>query len=284
MANAIIAYGNMTDAATLSGGSWLAALPLTNLQNRLLGILARSTDDANASTKFDVDLGGPRIARVVSLANHTLSLNALYRVRFGDDPAFATTAYDSGWLDVWPAVYPFGSVPWGSPSWWSGQLAEDEIPDTATLCCIFDDSISGRYLRIEFDDTTNPAGYLDLGRLFIADGWQPDRNMVYGAGLGWLDRSTVQEAISGAEWFTVRPGRRSARIDFTGMTESEAMAEAYELQRIVGTTGEILFIFDPDDAEHAGRRQWLGRLRTLNMIENPGPNRWRAPFDIQEIL
>lgn len=76
-----IGYPNRIDAATLSGGSWEASLPRDNLKTRYLSQVARSTDDALASTKFTADLGSDRVIRSVGLMSHNLSLAALVRVR-----------------------------------------------------------------------------------------------------------------------------------------------------------------------------------------------------------
>lgn len=285
MANAIIAYGNQIDTATLSGGSWLSTLPLANLQDRRLGKLARTTDDATASTKFDLDFGGPRLLRVVGLIGHNFSPDALYRIRLSTVADFATTVADSGWTAVWPVAYPFGTLPWGSPSWWTGSYsAEDVASYDASTVYVAATTVSARYMRVEIDDTTNAAGYVEFGRLFAGDGWQPIRNMVYGAGVGWESRTTVQEALSGAESFDVRRSVRIARFGLEAMTESEAMAAAYEIQRSMGISGEVLFVWDADDTANAPRRRFLGRFRTLSAIENPGPDRWRAPFEIKELL
>jgi len=121
MSNAILAYGNRADAATLSGGNWQPSLPLTNLQNRRLAKTARSTSLALANTKFDADLGQNRLVRVIALVAHNASLAALYRVRLSAVADFATTAHDTGWLPFWSVVYPFGGLPWGAPNWWTGQ-------------------------------------------------------------------------------------------------------------------------------------------------------------------
>src|SRR5262245_42530055 len=76
---------------TLSGGSWLVALPLTNLQDRRLARVARSTNDDAASTQFDVDLTVARSIRVISLVNHNLSLAATVRVRSSNTVGNFTT-------------------------------------------------------------------------------------------------------------------------------------------------------------------------------------------------
>lgn len=286
MANTILAYGNRIDDATLFGGSWLATLPLTNLQDRRLGKVARSSAAGLADTKFDVDLGGVRLTRVVALVNHNFSVDALYRIRLSSVSDFSTTVADSGWTDVWPRVYPSGSVPWGSPSWWSGRYAAEDIAGyTATLVYLLPATKNARYIRIEIDDTANEAGYVQIGRVFTSDGWQPVRNMTYGgSGLGWEDPSGVQKSLSGAASFDEKNKLRVARFGLAAMTEGEAMGNAFEIQRFAGITKEVLFVWDPDDTEHAIRRQFLGRMRTLSLMENPGPDRWKAPFEIEELL
>jgi len=285
MANAILAYGNLIDAASLSGGSWLPALPLTNLQDRRLGKIARSTTAGTSDTKFDIDLGSTKLFRVVALVNHNFSLAAQYRVRSSTVPTFASTVDDSGWVDVWPVIYPFGTLPWGHPSWWGGRTSAEIIAGyRAPVVYTLPVSSNAQYVRVEISDPTNGVGYVNLGRVFIADGWQPVRNMVYGASLAWEDRSEVQEGPSGAEFYNPRAAPRVARIALENMSQDEAMATAFEIQRTAGVTQEVFFIWDPADDTHSLRREFLGRLRSLSPIENPGPDRWRSPFEIKELL
>jgi hypothetical protein len=285
MANAILAYANQIDNATLSGGSWVSTLPLTNLQDRRLGRLARSTDALEASTTFDIDLGSTRLLRVFALCGHNFSTAATRRFRFSAVADFSSVVLDTGWVDVWPEVYPFGTVGWGSPNFWSGRYSEEEIAGyNASAVHIFDQSTNARYVRVEISDEANLSGYVQMARVFVGDGWQPTRNMVYGASIGWIDRTGVQEARSGAEYFDIQRMPRVARFDLPAMSESEAMSNAFDLQRAMGTAGEMFFIWDPDDSTHALRRQFLCRLRGVSPITNPGPDRWSAPWEAKELL
>lgn len=285
MANAILAYGNLIDAAVLYGGAWQSGLPLANLQDRRLGQLARSASASASDSWFDADFGSTRLFRVIALVNHNLSVTAQYRIRLASDPNFASTVANSGWTDVWPVVYPFGSLPWGSPSWWAGKYDAGQIHRyTGAVVFVLGLLTGARYLRVEISDAGNSDGHVQVGRLFAADGWQPTRNLTYGASLAWEDRTQVQEALSGAEYFDIRPPARVARFGLDAMTESEAMSQTFEIQRAMGVAGEVLFVWDPDDTAHALRRQFLGRLRALSPIENPGPDRWKAPFEIKELL
>jgi hypothetical protein len=285
MSNAIIAYGNQIDVATLTGGSWLAALPLTNLKDRKIGKVARSTDATTAFTQFDIDFGGTRLMRVIGLIGHNLTTAGKYKITLSSAADFSVVVYTSGWVDVWPIVYPSGTLPWGAPNWWSGTYSAEEIAAyTGTIAHILTASTNARYVRIEFDDTANADGYVQLGRVFAGDGWQPVRNMVYGASLGWIDRTEVQEALSGHESFNARRSPRIARFGLEAMAESEAMALGFELQRAMGVNKELMFVWDPADTTHALRRQFLGRLRVLSPIENVGPDRWRSPYEVKELI
>lgn len=66
---------------TFSGGSWAAGLPLTNLADRRLAKVARSTDAALTSTTFDTDLLTARYVSLVALPKHTISTAGSVRVR-----------------------------------------------------------------------------------------------------------------------------------------------------------------------------------------------------------
>ncbi|MCC7268501.1 MAG: hypothetical protein IT546_14355 [Caulobacteraceae bacterium] len=285
MAHAILAFGNRADEATLSGGDWEATLPLDNLKDRRLGRVARSASLDLADTQFDADFGQLRLFRTVAIVNHNLNDYGRYRIRLSTVADFSSTVADSGWKDAWPAVIPMSQRPWNSPYTWNGKWTPEERAYLTPLIVFnLPTSLNARYLRVEFEDPDNPDGYVQAGRLFIGDGWQPVRNMVYGAQIGWESRTEVQEAISGADYFDVRTPARVVQFGLEAMSEDEAMVYAFDLERRVGVHGECVFLWNPDDTIHAPRRQFLCRLRTLSMIENPGPNRWRAPFEAKELL
>ena len=85
--NLILAYPNRADEATLSGGDWQWNLPLTNLQNRIQAIVARSTDTAPASTQWVIDLGRARTVDVLALCSHNFSLEATVQITASDAAA-----------------------------------------------------------------------------------------------------------------------------------------------------------------------------------------------------
>lgn len=283
--NCLLAFPNRADEATLSSGSWQASLPLTNLQTRQLGVVARSTSAALTSTKFDVDLTKDRNINAVALINHNLSLKALWRVRGSTVVDFASTLYDSGWVSVWPAVYFPDDLEWEDDNWWTGQYTEEERDGyTWTITRLPTTSILARYWRVEMDDTTNTAGYVQSGRLFIGPGFQPTVNFSFGLQFGWEAKTDIQEALSGAEYFNRRTPFRTVRFRLDSLTENEAFGRALELSRRAGLDKEILYIHNPSDTVQVLRRQFLARLRQLSPIEFPTVGLNQTAFEVKELL
>ncbi len=286
MANCMIGFPNRIDSpSALSNGSWLTTLPLANVQNRTLGKVARSTDSTLASTKLDINIGTPKNIRVLALINHNSSLAGLFRITASATNAFSTLLYDSGWINIWPIVYSTTTVEWEDDNFWSCQYTDEQRTGyTATRTLPLPSNVLAQYWRIEINDTTNPAGYFQIGRVFIGPAYQPTYNMSYGASLAWETQTAVQQALGGAKYFQRRIPSRVARLKLEIIAEDEACSNIFEILRRAGLDVEILWIHDPEDTVHALRRQFLGHMRTLSPIDFPYPLHNSAPLEIEELL
>lgn len=201
--------------------------------------------------------------------------------------AGAAPAYDSAWVDVWPAgVIPTELLEWEDDNFWLGTLSAEaragfQSPFILRLPAV----TSARYWRVEIFDASNGDGYIQIGRLFMARGWTPTVNYAYGAGLGYDDPTPVDTSLSGAEFFDQRSKYRVMTFRLEYITEPEAYSYALELQRLAGISGEVLVM--PDGGENIGQqplRSFVGRLRQLGQIGQPKPTAYTAPFEIKELL
>lgn len=285
MANLMLAYPNRIDEATLSGGDWESALPLTHLQDRILQRLARSATLDAADTQFTIALSKSRPIRVVALANHNLTIEAEYRLTGSAASHFSTTDYTSGWLPVWPAgIFDLLTLEWEDDNFWTGQIdAETRAAYTSALIHILDQQRHLRYWKIELRDAGNPAGYVQIGRVFLGQGWQPTINHDYGDNLGWDTATIVDTSQGDVDYFERREGRRVFRATFSWLDEREALEQVFEMQRSQGIDQEVVLIADPDDQRQGIRRNFLGRLRQLSPIEHPYFGYRQTSFEIQEI-
>lgn len=281
---ALIGYSNQIDSATLTGGSWTTGLPLNSLKTRILGQLARTTTSANASSTFNIDFATPKNIQVVSLVNHNISLDGQIRIR-GSNDNWATTSYDSGVVDVWPAVYTFGTLEWEEDAWWSGKYTADEITGyTTNIVHIVPVLAILRYWQIDILDSTNIAGYLQLGRVFMGQTWTPTRDVEVGLSLGWETSTTVQKALSGTKYFQHRTPYRVTKFSLSTIDLDEALIKAFEIDRRMGIDGEVIWVQSTTDTVHALRRRFLGTIREMSAIEFPYSQYGSKSYTIEESL
>jgi hypothetical protein len=268
--NAILAFDNKADTATISGGLYYPTLPLSNLKTRPLAQVARTQDLALTSTQFLVDIGAHQDVRMVGVASHNLSDTAKYRIRGGNDPTFATYSYNSGWKNVWAIAFPALGVSWTAQNWFTGRYTDKQKVGLQWNIREFMSSlVDYRYWLFEFDDQARIDGvpYVQFGRLMIMTAYQPVVNMSPDAEVGWVNRTESQETISGALYFQKRTPYRYATFSADWMLDDEAFASAFDLERLAGIDNEVFFAFDPNDTLHAIRRSWLGTLVKPNPIK-----------------
>lgn len=261
MTKTLIGWRNrMGTGATLSGGSWVSNLPLANLLTTERAEVARSTNDATASTKFTVDFGQARTIRALALLNHNLSLTGSWRVLLGTTSG-AGDIYTSAWQAAWFIPFGTGADEWESNAWWGAQ--NDEYtghPYIAPL--LLAQNYSTRWLTIEIDDTANPDGYVQIGRVFAGEAFDPEFGPAYGLKQGWKDASKVETNDSGAPFFDQQRSLRTVAFDlpYVGLDDSAIL---YEFQRRSGTTREVMYIPDRHDYQECQRYGFVGRLSEL---------------------
>lgn len=437
MGNVTLGFPNNTDTSVLSGGSWVSTLPITNMQVRTLGKVARTTDATKASTQFNVVLDKAKRINTLSFVNHNFSLQAKYRIRASNEatmtnlclyseqfdnaiwskttttvtanstvapdgnttadsltatgtnsgvlqsitaanstytysiwvkrltgsgaisltidgstytsitpttaftrftltgslanptigvriatsgdsiavwgaqleasatftsyyPSVATQGvraagyidtwqsyeYDTGWGLVYPIIYPYAILEWSDDNWWSGRPTLDDITGyTTCLTSLSPEEVFARYWKIEIDDTLNSAGYVQIGRLFIAPTWTPNIGVALGGEtIGWETKTESQETISGNEFFQKRTPYRVVNFSLELLTEDEAFSKAFEIMRRAGIDQEVLWVHDPSDTVHSLRRRYLGRLRQLSKIEYPYGGYNKTAWEVKELL
>ncbi len=282
MANCLISYPNRVDEATLTGGSWEAGLPLSNLQDRQLSLVARSVDALTTSTVIKAEFATTRSFRVIAPVNHNFSETAQWRVRIGTTDE-GSEVYDSGLIDCWQMAFDLGLMPWGTAGLWRHVDGDEFIGhDRAIVHVIESGWMDGTHLTINIEDTTNPDGYVQIGRLFLGGGVQPAHNMSYGMSEGWVDRTEIQTTPGGAEFYKSRRPYRFVNLSLDWLSNTE-FQRFYEMQRLLGVSGEVFYVPDTADADVQQRQGFLGRLQELSPIEYPYHDTRKKAFKIKEL-
>jgi hypothetical protein len=245
LAKIIIAGGQLMDAATLEDSSALAAnYPLANLLDLQPGRKTRFSTPAAAYVV--VDLGEAKPVTFAGLLAHNGSASGTWRVRAADSEADLTAdpGFDTGTSE------PLGLYPA------SGKHDADVQHSFAHF-----PSESYRWWRVDVDDTGNADGFFSLGRLMLAAAWAPSVNFSFGAGLGRIDPSTIDEGVGGHLFPLKRPTKRVWTLSFRYQTEADSLGGQFELQRQRGASGDVFVVPDPDDDEHLHRRMVQGLMR-----------------------
>lgn len=289
MSNCILAYPDKSLSAAFGGaGSWQPLLPLTNLRVSELALKARSMSNLTSSTTFDIDLGSVQHIRILSLIQHNASPTATLRIRFSTVSDFATTVHDSGSIPFHVPKYPQGGLPFNHPDFWTGGTVDAsfliDFPKDFYYEITTDYSIQARYIRVDITDTTNPDGYFELSRCFVAPAYQPSTNMNYGASFGRESSTLADTVAGGVTYYDKRKLRRFVNFT-TEINESQGSSYPLEMQRILDIHGELFFIWNPEDATMVEKqRSFLCTMKELSPLEYAYVDNNTVGYKLAEVL
>lgn len=258
-----LVYVNTAETATASGGSWLVGLPASNALSRDLSKVARSSNALTTSTKILLDNGSAVSARVLVIIASNLSASA--QVKWSRGTTSGGTDVVAGTLiNAWQM----------SPSVVNGTDFHVWIVQSATT--------SARYETLEIVDTSNPAGYVDIGQLFIGDVFKPTYGPSPGMSDGWKPFGGVERGDSGYPWVTARRSVRTVAFTLDALTLAEGDT-LHELQRVAGVTGLVAHMPSLQVGNELQRYGFVGLLEELSPIEYPYYQRRRLALKLTGI-
>lgn len=271
-----------TPSVTVPGGAgWIDTGKLTG---EVLSEMARCPSLDLANTQMTWDMGTTRALRCFGMPMHNGVVGDKVRVSVAADAGFAEVSYDTGWQEVIGQWYPFGAVPWGDPHWWDGLPSAEDLdgycpPWTHTA----PEDVTGRYVKWEWDVSGNPAGYLDVGRLWVAPIIRPRYNMNYGVKIGHADKSQVARNRGAVVFGDEVEKFRTVALQLDWLSVEEAFGQMFEMQRLVGVTQPFLFIYDGDDVTAMRtRRSFPVRFASLDEIDHPSFSRYAVAAKLEE--
>jgi hypothetical protein len=258
-----IGYPNLiTTSTTVTGGSWNASLPVTNIRTTDLSRVARSTDATTGSTVFIVDHGAAVAAQALALVAHNIGAGATIRWRRGTTSG-AGDVYDNQ-MDAW-AITPIVR---------SGR-AHNAIILPAS-------STSARYDTVNITDTTNADGYIEIGAAFICALRTPTYNAAYGLQDGLIPVGAVTRSQSGALWANAQRTLRTVAM----VLEASPLAEAdewHETLRCASIHDWVLYVMSLTDRAEQQRYGFVGTFSELSAVEYPYPSYRRVPMRLTEV-
>lgn len=282
-----LCWPNYIDSAVLSGGQWVSTLPLEHVQDQRFSVVAKSASLELADTQFSITLPKRRPLQTIAIAAHNLSSTAAVRARVYRDAEQTDLVCDTGFQDVWPAVYGADDVVWGDDNFWNRSLTEDDRSNyTPLMTLFFDERQLGISVRVEISDAGNQDGGVILGRVMLADAWQPSYNVTYGIRHGYNTGTEITTAGDSARTEYARrvTPKRTVNFQLANLNEDEAFLRVHRLQRTQDIVGEILYVYSSRPSPLNFGRTMIARQIELDGIINPYHANFENAMSLLEIL
>lgn len=279
--NIVLAWPNLVDIATLtSPQTWLATLPLSNLQDPVFGHVAKT---ASTTVTINSAFADYRQIGAMALPNHNLSVTATVRIYMYYDAAQTTLLYDTGDILAWPRVYDSVQLNWEDTNFWDGTPTNEQRAQFTPLFVNFLPQLfTVRSVKIVITDSANPDGFIKLGRLFLAPYFIPEFNTTYDG----FERSQVTTTqisdCKGTAYFQVRKTKRRQTINLAFLSESEALQRIYMMQLTQGIDKEILYSDKLTTDQYSIITSMIGNLESLSPLTQPNLAQRGAKINILE--
>ena len=263
---AIIGYPRKGENFTLSGGDWTTRYPLSNALLDEYARVARSASLDYADTVIVGNSTNVHPIRMFGIAAHNMTLEATYRLRLYDNTnSPSTLLYDSGIQLVWPATYTYEGRQWDTDNFWTGQYSEGELSGQISFCPILlDTDYLCDHFVLELFDENNAAGFIDVGLLEIASGWQLSVNPEIGANYGYRYFTITTDLPGGLKRHDPYPPSYIFEGSIPYMDRQEVQNNAMELWRQYGVHRPFMWMPHPDNPE-----SWLKNSKMVNLVD-PG--------------
>lgn len=244
---------NVIDAATVSASSAVASLPSDRLQTEDVQEIWRATSTTAwvlADLEAQVEVGVAVLVNTNMIASDQVQV----RLSTSDTAGVAGDAYDSGTIvaNVDPVF---------------GYFVHFFGPAT------------GRYLRIDMTQESEP----EAGRWAAGQVWAPSRDMAFGWQPMWRDPSRHTESLGQTTYIDRRRRQRGFGFTLRGLSATEAEDEIHEINRLAGTSQDIL-VCRNKDASNLGKVTVWGLLERPIGYPQPHPDFFEADIRVWERL
>lgn len=183
---------NQGDLATVTASpAVVATLPATNLQLQPRAAVMRTTSTADQ----DIKLTWPstRILTSAVMSRHNLSSASTWRLQLYSDAAWTTLIYDSTAVSAVPAKA-LGDLSWGVDPLGASSFTGW----TYAFSSMYFAPVGAQSAKITLSDAANPAGYMEVARLFVGAHIEPRYTGSYGVKLGWKENTTQTRTDGGS--------------------------------------------------------------------------------------
>lgn len=264
------------EAATIVGDS--EQMAATRLRTPFARERWRSTSAAAADTAVQLDLGQARPINAVVFHHENLQWAGKSRLLLSSTASHTGDVYDSG-----SAAY-HSSQSYSQADW-------ERWERSSVIYLLSDDPVlQAQYARLEFDDATNPDGFITGGRLLVDEAFQFSSNPKYATVSIAKDPVGRSRETLGLSRVADSVARRTVlSMSFGTVPENEALLDF--LHRSFGRVGEdrpFYFLLEPDTPARWPIAALYCRFRSLtevaHLFTGPQGRKWGFRAVLEEVL
>ncbi|MBN50023.1 MAG: hypothetical protein CMN85_10815 [Spongiibacteraceae bacterium] len=277
----LIASPKIGDDATIqAAGSETSDQPATNLQTMQPSEVWRATTLGSAYVEYE--LATLRTIDLVALLYHNGSPDAMVRVRAASTQAdlAANPGYDSGPLMA-RCEKDSRTLIWTD---------EDDNPAEGEYTYqhfVLDLGGAGKrysWWRADVIDAQNPDGYIEVGRLYLSAAERPGKAPRYGWGMGLSDGQQRTRAFGRQLFTTEKSTGKTLEMAFGSGSETDMWDSHFRLQRLRGTSKDVLVVLDT--TKTARMRDWTvcGLLSDPQPLVNETIGFYQTSLTVEELI
>ncbi len=179
-----------------------------------------------------------RIWRTTSKTNQTLTVDLVSTTR--NIRCCALTGYNFTSMATVALAYSDNGSSWTT-------IIEKRVGNETALFFFFP-LRNNRYWRLTLNDSSNENPYLEVGRVFLGDYWEPAATVLRGWALKVIDRSEIQMSIGRQKWTNQKEIITQVSFQFPPQNEVDAIKNFLNIVRRIGLTREVFLSLMPDAA------------------------------------
>ncbi len=276
MNNFRIIYDNKADIATLAASSTAGGLVVANMLTDLKSDVWRST---STTASITLTWASACIIGGVALPFTNLSSAATIRVRGYTNAGDPTPVFDTGTILACPplalTLWGWGTLPLGVNAFTYGGAAYGDAWTPIT---------SVKQVVIDLDDTTNPAGYIEVGRLVAGSYWEGSKGADYGAGSTPVDTSTQLRNDAGDLMTDRGTMHKKQTVPLTTLSPTERQT-LWNILIGNGLFRPVYLSMYPDSADTGLEQSGMlyGKLVNSPAVTTPAFREYATSLEIEEV-
>ena len=269
-----LALNNKSDTATLTASSQAGSLVVGNLKTTYKAQVWRSVGPtASLTVRWSVG----QIISVVALPYCSLSAAATIRIRGYTYDSDTSPAFDTGAVVAIPPV-PLGSMDWGNQALGANAYATGGY----ATCVVWVPVNSYEKLVIDIDDTLNPVGYVEAGRLFCSNYHEFEYNAEYGSSVSVGDTDKQFRNEAGDLLSDKGSTYKTMTVNLGLIPEEDKQAVLGALRAATRAKPILVYAAETDDS--VANQQWTiyGKLNRSSEITASSFGRYSTNLTLEE--